>query len=120
MSGDHFSLKVDDGPPPCLISYQISLPRAVLLREREGRSRRAEVGLAQDALDAVHGFGLITRAGHPGVVVREEEHLKERTFLMDACSGCPELRESRCYIHDSPGWKQFNFSFLNNVGVACG
>ena len=37
----------------------------------------AEVGLAQDALDAVHGGGLLRRPGHPGVIVREEEHLKK-------------------------------------------
>ena len=57
------------------VSYQICLPGAVLLGEGEGVA--AEVGLAQDALDAVHGGRLLLRTRHPRVRVREQEHLEE-------------------------------------------
>ena len=63
----HFNTKV---------SHQICLPGAVFLGE--GECVAAEVGLAQDALDAVHGGRLLLRPRHPRVRVREEEHLMER------------------------------------------
>ena len=62
-------------------TYQVCLPRGVLLRYGEGLP--AEVGLGEDGPDPAHGGALGAHALYLWVAVREHEHLQDWVVVCD-------------------------------------